>query len=100
MNLSEEKVSHYIEAQVQSALSKNENELGQFYAEDSQIVIDGKKYKMNCWVENIAEGKLFVVEVSKKKFFFLKHVQTMGMLISDTGRTVVDQTSMWDLGLG
>ncbi len=100
MNLSEKEVEKYIQSQIQSAMSVDESELSQFFAKNECISIGGKKYIFDCWIENIAEGKLFVIEVTKKKYFFLKEVQSMGVLIGLDGKKIVDQSGMWDLGLG
>lgn len=98
--VSDDAVSSYLDEKIQSALDIDESELRRFFVKDKEIVINGKIYNMSCWVEDIVEGKLFSIEISKKKFFFLTEVHARGILITDAGRRLIDQGGMWDLGLG
>jgi len=99
MNLVDEKISSYLSDEIHRALNMDESKLSKLFVKNKEIIIDGKKFKKDCWIEDIAEGRLFSIEISRKKLFF-KKVYAMGMLMTNIGRKVIDQDGMWDLGFG
>jgi hypothetical protein len=93
-------IVNYLENYILSAIDKDETQLDVLFSGHKNVTIEGSQFNVDCWAENTAEGKLYVIELSRKKCFFVTQVNTMGLLINGLNRKVISQAGMWDLGMG
>lgn len=94
----ENKIYAFLKNYINSVIDIDQENIKDYFLKKKEIFISGKKYEVNCWLEDISEGKLFVVEVERDALVGSK-VYSMGLLIRKDKRVVIDQEKMWDLGL-
>tara|TARA_R110001583_G_scaffold192040_1_gene358131 strand:- start:12112 stop:12411 length:300 start_codon:yes stop_codon:yes gene_type:complete len=66
--------------------------------QNKPIFVNDKKYILNVWVEDIAQGKLLIVEVMRKNLFFETSV-SKGILFDGEHYKKLTQEEMWDIGI-
>ena len=99
MNIKNDDVYSYIDEKLKIATSKEWDELDALCNKDEKVKIGTQMFNENCWTESLAEGDIFIIELSKKKILW-KTVYSKGLMYKDKKKEVVSQEKMWELGLG
>ena len=99
MRASEVKVQQFLVEYIDALLKVDEANVSQHLVVDAERKFLDDLYLINSWMEDLPEGKIVVVEVSRKSPFSFK-VFCRGMLITSISRKVLDEEKMWGLGLG
>lgn len=66
--------------------------------QNKSVVVNKKSYLFNVWIEDIAQGKLLVVEMRRKRLLSETSV-SKGILFDGRRYKKLTQDDMWDIGI-